>query len=98
MIPSLFDINYTLDRKVESWQKVSSRTQNNQLDAVIRALERFPGGLSSRMVANITEIERTSITRVFATNKLRFDDSEEMIDEMTGKRVTKYKLKLDNEK
>ena len=98
MIPNLFDIDHTLDRKVESWQKVTNRTQNNQLNSVIRALERFPEGLSSRMVANITEIERTSVTRVFATNKKLFDVSEEMIDSMTGKRVTKYKLKLDNKK
>jgi response regulator of citrate/malate metabolism len=91
MIPSLFDIDHTRTRQVESWNTVSTKTQDKQLQMVIGLLKIRP--MTSRQLSEYSGIERTSITRVMATHKALFRVENEVIDGKTGKPVTLYQLK-----
>jgi hypothetical protein len=90
-VPSLFDIDHTRTRQVESWNAVTQKTQDKQLQMVIGLLKIRP--MTSRQLADYSGIERTSITRVMATHKSLFRVENEVRDEETGKNVTLYQLK-----
>lgn len=82
----------TLDRRNESYNSIQPVTISNQLKKVIECLTEHPN-LSSRQIAEITGMDRTSITGRLAENKNLFDVTKEFRDPKTNKRVTLYKIK-----
>lgn len=89
--PTLFDIQHTRDRQIESWNRFSGG--DKQLNAVIIALRSHRAGLTSRQLSKITGIDRTSITRTLKTNEKEFNTEGETVCGETGRRVTLYRLK-----
>lgn len=95
-LPLPFRENHTRQRQVESWESVTKETQESQLQQILFHCSLAKDGLTSRELAMLTGIERTSVTRVLSTYKDKFDTSGEKYDFKTKKNVTAYMVKHEN--
>lgn len=90
-MPDLFDANYTLERKVKSWENISTAKLKNELSRVCAYLLSHPRS-SSREISKGIRLERTSVCRVLATNKKYFNTEHDKICSLTSQTVTAYEL------
>ena len=92
-LPLPFQENHTRSRQVESWNRVTKETQESQFNRIYYHCSLAKEGLTSRELEILTKIERTSVTRVMATYKDRFDTSGKKYDRDTNRNVTAYRVK-----
>lgn len=87
----LFEQNFTRERQIASMNALQPESMRSQLERVKKACP-----ATSRQIARVTGIDRTSVCRVIAENKAEFDDSASTFDTVTRRTVTVYQVKSEN--